>query len=215
MSLNGQLAGYRSSRPPDAPRAVRQTGEGNGKSNVPWGIASDPTSGDLYVTEIGYRPRAGVQRLGRLHRHLRLWRLGQRAVLGPAAGWPSSPRERSMWQTPATARLEEWAAPKKARTPDLRHSFTHPNNNEAPFREPEARCDRPEREHLGRRLGATTRSSSSTPNANTSGSSALKARETGQFKGIKRRRRQRLGRRLRHRLWQRPRAGVLPSGDTS
>ena len=28
-------------------------GEGNGKSNIPWGIATDPTTGNLYVTEIG------------------------------------------------------------------------------------------------------------------------------------------------------------------
>jgi DNA-binding beta-propeller fold protein YncE len=33
--------------------AFDEHGEGNGKSNVPWGIATNPTTGNLYVTEIG------------------------------------------------------------------------------------------------------------------------------------------------------------------
>ena len=45
--------GCRSTRPPDAPRAVRPKGSGNGKSNVPWGSPRTRGRGDLYVTEIG------------------------------------------------------------------------------------------------------------------------------------------------------------------
>ena len=33
--------------------AFDEHGVGNGKSNVPWGIATDPTTGNLYVTELG------------------------------------------------------------------------------------------------------------------------------------------------------------------
>ena len=30
-----------------------ERGSGNGKSQIPWGIASDPTTGNLYVTDPG------------------------------------------------------------------------------------------------------------------------------------------------------------------
>jgi tripartite motif-containing protein 71 len=41
-------------RPPaGAPRPPARVGSGNGKSFLPWGIATDPTTGNLYVTEVG------------------------------------------------------------------------------------------------------------------------------------------------------------------
>ena len=34
-------------------RAFDEAGSGTGKSSLPWGIATDPTTGNLYVSEVG------------------------------------------------------------------------------------------------------------------------------------------------------------------
>ena len=34
-------------------RTFDEKGSGNGKSDLPWGIAAEPSTGDLYVTEAG------------------------------------------------------------------------------------------------------------------------------------------------------------------
>ena len=153
MSLNGQTSGCRSSQPP-APTSgpFDEAGSGTGKSKLPWGIASDPTTGNLYVTEVGNNRVQEFSPSGSF--------IAAFGSAGSGAGQLSAPKGVAVGSTghhlrsptPPTTASRNGQRESAGEPPTYATSFTPPTTSKEAFKEPERGGARPEREHLGRGL---------------------------------------------------------------
>ena len=132
-------------------RVFDERGSGNGKSQIPSGIASDPTTGNLYVSDVGSNRVQEFSSAGAF--------IAAFGSQGSGAGQFSDPKGVAVGSSgtvfiadTANNRIEEFAAPKvSGEAPAYATSFSHSESSEAQFGEQTGGGGRPKRGHLGRR----------------------------------------------------------------
>ena len=137
MSPKAQTRGCRSSRP--QAHTSQQFGSAEpatASSDYPRGIASDPTTGNLYVSDIGNNRMQEFSPAGSFIAAFGSGGSGAGQLSSPR-GWPSAPPATSTSPTPRTTGSRNGWRRKSGEPPTYATSFT-PENIEGSFKEPNA-----------------------------------------------------------------------------